>query len=126
MTERLELEADLHRRLHESGPLVTITKAQAGWLLECVSRFGGSPDPVWELSHVKDAGDGHGALVVRNAVGAPLLDPEKLHRMALGCDDGCFDWSGDRDGMRRKEPGPIHSRHATEYARLTPLKEGPR
>lgn len=29
-----ELEADLYKRLHEPGPLVTITKAQVVWLLK--------------------------------------------------------------------------------------------
>ena len=36
---RTALEDDLHRRLHEPGPLVTITKAQAAWLLERHSAF---------------------------------------------------------------------------------------
>ena len=33
-----EMEADLHRRLHQPGPLVPITKAQAAWLLERIGR----------------------------------------------------------------------------------------
>jgi len=35
-----------------------------------------------------------------------------LHQEGLACDDHCFDWSGERDGMRRAEGDPRHARTA--------------